>query len=98
MPGTGPRFYQGSIGTHGLHILFIADSDNARQTVPLTEIVAEQRMVMLPGQRDGTSASGTAAAFEKPLVATVLPSQHPANQPPQASFDYSPEAPQTSRE
>ena len=28
----------------------IADSDNARQTVPLTEIVAEQRMVMLPGR------------------------------------------------
>ena len=47
------HFYQGSIATHGLHILLIADSDNARQTVPLTEMVAEQRMVMLPGMRDG---------------------------------------------
>ena len=34
-PGGDPRFCQGSIGTHGLHLLFLADSDNARQTVPL---------------------------------------------------------------
>ena len=92
------RFYQGSIGTHGLHILMIADSDNARQTVPLTELVAEQRMVMLPGQRDGSVGEQYGRGFEKPLVATVLPSQHPANESPQASFDYSPDSPQTGRE
>ena len=38
-PTARDRFYQGSIGTHGLHLLFLVDSDNARQTVPLTEIV-----------------------------------------------------------
>ena len=51
----------------------IADSDNARQTVPLTEIVAEQRMVMLPGQRDGSVGEQYGRGFEKPLVATALP-------------------------
>ena len=89
------RFYQGSIGTHGLHILMIAESDNARQTVPLTELVAEQRMVMLDGQRDGSVGEQYGRGFDKPLVATVLPSQHPANQSPQASFDYSPSSPQS---
>ena len=32
------HFYQGDIGTHGVHIEFIADSDNALTTLPLTEI------------------------------------------------------------
>ncbi|HEX9711232.1 MAG TPA: hypothetical protein VGB52_01610 [Actinomycetota bacterium] len=42
------RYFQGSIGTHGVHILLIADSDNAATTVPLTEIDSEQRVVVLP--------------------------------------------------
>ncbi len=69
-PNGSARFYQGSIATHGLHILFIADSDNARQTVPLTEIVAEQRMVMLPGD-PGNVGEQYGRGFEKPLVALV---------------------------
>ncbi|MDQ3936087.1 MAG: hypothetical protein M3340_15805 [Actinomycetota bacterium] len=53
-PSDGPpdgsdRFFQGSIGTHGMHLLFIVDSDNARTTVPLNEIVSDWRMAMLPG-------------------------------------------------
>ena len=50
-PGSAEKFFQGSIGTHGLHLLFLVDSDNARQTVPLNEIVSEWRMVMLPGDQ-----------------------------------------------
>jgi hypothetical protein len=50
-PNSAERFFQGSIGTHGLHLLFLVDSDNARQTVPLNEIVSEWRMVMLPGDQ-----------------------------------------------
>jgi hypothetical protein len=50
-PNGNERFFQGSIGTHGLHLLFLVDSDNARQTVPLNEIVSEWRMVMLPGDQ-----------------------------------------------
>jgi hypothetical protein len=50
-PNSAERFFQGSIGTHGLHLLFLVDSDNARQTVPINEIVSEWRMVMLPGDQ-----------------------------------------------
>ena len=63
----------------------IADSDNARQTVPLTELVAEQRMVMLPGQRDGSVGEQYGRGFEKPLVATVLP-ERPSRQPAAAGI------------
>jgi hypothetical protein len=64
------RFYQGDIGTHGLHLLFQVDSDNARQTVPIDEIVSEQRMVMLPGQQ-GNIGEQYGRGFEKPLVTRV---------------------------
>ena len=50
-PNSAEHFFQGSIGTHGLHLLFLVDSDNARQTVPLNEIVFDWRMVMLPGDQ-----------------------------------------------
>jgi hypothetical protein len=71
--GTPPgdaRYYQGSIGTHGLHLLFLADSDNARQTVPLTEIVSDWHMVLLPGDQ-GNVGERYGRSFEKPLVALV---------------------------
>lgn len=66
------RFWQGSIGTHGLHILLIADSDNALTTLPLTEINAEQRMVVLP-PTSGNVGERYGRAFEKPLVAVAVP-------------------------
>jgi hypothetical protein len=77
------RFTQGSIGTHGMHLLLIADSDNAATTLPLTEINAEQRMVVLPptlenvGERYGRG-------FEKPLVAVARPLEAPAPVPDSA--------------
>lgn len=63
------RYYQGDIGTHGLHLEFIADSDNAQMTVPIDEIDTEQRQVILPGDQ-GTYATGEAFghSFDKPLV------------------------------
>ena len=92
------HYFQGSIATHGLHILMIADSDNARQTVPVTEMVAEQRMVALTGQHGIAVCEEYGRGFEKPLVATVVPEEHPSNQAPTASFDVSPAEPQTHRE
>ncbi len=72
--GTGdPAFWQGSIATHGMHLLFVADSDNARQTFPVDEIVAETRMVMLTGRRDGSAGEQYGRDFVKPLVAAVTP-------------------------
>jgi hypothetical protein len=58
-----------------VHLLFQADSDNARQTVPLDEIVSSWQMVMLPGQRTGAAGEHYGRSFEKPLVTAVLPYQ-----------------------
>jgi hypothetical protein len=77
-----PRFFQGSIATHGVHLLFIADSDNARQTVPIDEIVSEQDMVMLPGPQPGATGVSVGQSLEQPVersvrrAATVRLSKH----------------------
>jgi hypothetical protein len=71
-PEGDPRYYQGSIGTHGVHILFIVDSDNAHTTVPLTEIDGDQRVVVLPPQ-DGNVGELYGRGTEKPLVAVAHP-------------------------
>jgi len=65
------HFFQGDIGTHGIHLEFIADSDNAAQTVPLDEIDSEQRIVVLSGPRDNVGEQ-YGRGTEKPLVVTVL--------------------------
>ena len=66
------HFYQGDIGTHGVHIMLIADSDNARTTEPVDEISAEQRRVVLPGLK-GNVGEQYGRGFEKPLVVTAAP-------------------------
>jgi hypothetical protein len=68
----GDHLYQGDIGTHGVHIELIADSDNALTTVPLTEIDSETRIVVLPGMQSNVGEK-YGRGTEKPLVATVLP-------------------------
>ena len=79
LPNESDHFYQGSIGTHGLHLLFQAESDNARQTVPVDEIVSQWRMVMLPGN-PGNVGESYGRGFEKPLVATTA--GYKGRQPP----------------
>ena len=71
-----PRYYQGSIGTNGVHILLIADSDNANMTVPVTEIDGDQRIVVLPPQ-DGNVGELYGRGTEKPLVAVAVPESRP---------------------
>ncbi|MHB8571820.1 MAG: hypothetical protein ACYDAY_02530 [Candidatus Dormibacteria bacterium] len=66
------RYFQGDIGTHGLHLELIADSDNADQTVPVDEIDSEQRQIILPGQQPNIG-DAYGHAFDEPLVATVTP-------------------------
>jgi hypothetical protein len=66
-PNDSDHFYQGSIGTHGVHLLFLADSDNARQTVPVTEIIQDWSMVMLPGN-PGNVGEKYGRQLEKPMV------------------------------
>ncbi len=87
------RFYQGAIGTHGVHILAIADSDNAHTTVPITEIDSEQRMVVLPGD-PGNVGDSYGRHSEKPLVAVARPEdrQSGPSPSPSASASSSPSA------
>ena len=66
------RFFQGSIGTHGLHLLAIADSDNAFTPVPLTELNAQQRMVVLPPQ-GANVGEAYGRGFETPLLTAATP-------------------------
>jgi hypothetical protein len=65
------HLYQGDIGTHGIHIELIADSDNATTTLPITEIDSEERIVVLPGQQSNVGEQ-YGRGTEKPLVVTVL--------------------------
>jgi hypothetical protein len=69
-PKGSDHYFQGSIGTHGLHLLFLVDSDNARLTIPTTEIVSNWQMTMLPGD-PGNVGEQYGRSFEKPLLATV---------------------------
>jgi hypothetical protein len=66
------RYFQGDIGTHGLHLEFIVDSDNAQLTVPIDEIDTEQRQVILPGDQ-GSYQTGEmfGHSFDKPLLAAA---------------------------
>jgi hypothetical protein len=68
------RYFQGDIATHGLHVVFIADSDNAQQTVPVDELDSEQIQVILPG-RQANVGEAYGRSFEAPLVAVVAPAQ-----------------------
>jgi hypothetical protein len=76
------RFYQGSIGTHGVHLLFLVDSDNARTTTPINEIVFEQRQVFLPGEQTGPVGEQYGRGTEKPLVPTVSSASFGAQEEP----------------
>lgn len=75
-PGFSPqgdvRYYQGDIGTHGLHLELIVDSDNANTTVPVDEIDTEQRQVVLHGNQ-GNVGEQYGHSFDKPLLAVVQP-------------------------
>ena len=65
------RLFQGSIGSSGVHLLFLVDSDNARTTTPINEIVFEHRQVFLPGEAAGPVGQQYGRGTEKPLVAVV---------------------------
>lgn len=71
------RYFQGDIGTHGLHLLFIAESDNAMMTVPLDEIDSQQRVVLLPGCSGGGAACNVGERYgrntEYPLKTIATP-------------------------
>jgi len=65
--GRPRKFWQGDIATHGVHLQFIADSDNANLTKPVNEIDFEQRMVVLPGNQPNVGER-YGRASELPLI------------------------------
>jgi len=71
-PDANRKYWQGSIGTQGLHVEFIADSDNAMQTIPLDEIDSEQRWVILRGNA-GNVGERYGRSNEFPLVTIARP-------------------------
>jgi hypothetical protein len=66
------RYYQGDIATHGLHLLFTADSDNAYQTVPLDEIDSLDNQLILPPNEPNLGASAT-QPYTTPIQAAATP-------------------------
>lgn len=75
------HLWQGSIGTAGVHFLFIADSDNAALTAPVDEISFTNRRVVLPGRLPNVGER-YGRGVEKPLVATVAEESRPAPESP----------------
>jgi hypothetical protein len=85
VPGSDDHFWQGDIGTHGLHLLFQVDSDNGRLTVPVDEIVSDWDLVMLPPTQanQGNVGEQYGRPLEKPLVSVVAdPAPGSLTQPP----------------
>jgi hypothetical protein len=84
-PGGDPAYYQGDIGTHGLHLLFQAESDNARTTEPIDQIVSDWDMKFLPPRTakggatvpNGNIGEAEGRPLEKPLVAVVADAPQP---------------------
>jgi hypothetical protein len=72
------RFFQGSIGTHGVHILFVGESDNARLTLPVTEMVSDWRIVPLPGERGAEAGRRYGRGGHPSLQTAVTPATNPA--------------------
>jgi hypothetical protein len=66
------RYFQGDIGTSGVHLLLVAESDNLQLTVPVTEIDTEQRIVVLPGDQPNVGET-YGRSVEFPLRTAVLP-------------------------
>jgi hypothetical protein len=75
-PGFSPegdiRWFQGDVGTHGLHIEFVGEADNAQLTVPVDEVDSDQHQVVLP-PRQGNVGQAYANGIQVPLQAVVTP-------------------------
>jgi hypothetical protein len=75
-PTFGPqgdvRYFQGDIATHGLHLLFTGDTDNANATVPVDEVDSLDNQLILP---PGVGNVGQAATlpYTAPIQAAATP-------------------------
>jgi hypothetical protein len=65
------RYLQGDVATHGLHMLVVAESDNAELTVPVDEIDAADNQLILP---PGVGNVGDAASrvYLLPITTAIV--------------------------
>jgi hypothetical protein len=74
-PAFGPqgdvRYFQGDIATHGLHLLFTGDSDNADLTLAVDELDATDTQVVLPPAVQLDVGPQIAGELVTPIAAVV---------------------------
>ncbi len=75
-PTFGPqgdvRYLQGDIATHGLHLLFTSDSDNAYATEPVDEIDSFNNQLILPPNQGNVGQAAT-QPWVTPIQAVARP-------------------------
>jgi len=75
-PTFGPqgdvRYFEGDVATHGLHLLFTSDSDNADLTSAVDEADSVDHQMVLPPEQKNVGAAYT-AELTVPIVTTVTP-------------------------
>jgi hypothetical protein len=75
-PNFGPqgdvRYYQGDIATHGLHLLFTSDTDNADATVPVDEEDSFDTQLILPPDVGNVGQAAT-QPYVTPIQAVATP-------------------------
>jgi hypothetical protein len=65
------RYLQGDVATHGLHMLVVAESDNAELTVPVDEIdAADNQLILPPGV--GNVGDAASRAYLLPITTAVV--------------------------
>ncbi|MEX2393579.1 MAG: hypothetical protein WD826_03760 [Actinomycetota bacterium] len=69
-PAPDARFRQGALGSHGVQIMFAAETDNLALSAPVNELSAETRMVVLTGD-PGNVGEAYSKGADIPLRATV---------------------------
>ncbi|HVS69322.1 MAG TPA: hypothetical protein VHE56_12275 [Mycobacteriales bacterium] len=65
------RYLQGDVATHGQHMLFLAESDNADQTTAVDEVdAADYQLILPPGV--GNVGDQAARSYLLPIAAAVV--------------------------
>ena len=62
------RYYQGDVATHGLHLLFNVESDNANLPVPVDELSVVDQQIVLSG-----NPGNVGSVYNRQLVAPLVP-------------------------
>lgn len=66
------RYFEGDIATHGLHLLFTSDSDNANLTTSVDEVDSVDHQVILPPNQ-GNVGDAFSAQYTTPIETVVAP-------------------------